>query len=119
EAAIRGGQTSASVLLNAALRGASVYSHPRVHAKVLKVGSAAIVSSANFSISSQGLREAGVLLNDSQAIAGLSEYLEELRNEASPLDVEKLRSLASLPVEHEAPRGEVKPSLLEALAGRL
>ncbi|MBE3087966.1 MAG: phospholipase D family protein [Chloroflexi bacterium] len=115
--AIQSGQTSPTVLLAAARRGAHVYSHPRLHAKILLTGRCAIVGSANLSTTSRGLREAGVLLTNRRQLDDVARYLDWLKKEASRLSDGELRTLCKVPRAPSASRAAVgvKPSLLEGM----
>lgn len=117
EVAITSGQTSATVLLMADRNGAQVYSHPKLHAKILCTNDLAVVGSANFSQSSRNLREAGVLVRKGKALSDVQTYLKRLQTEADLLSPKKLAQLASIPVIRTGPLGvrRKRPSLLEAL----
>lgn len=118
EDAIRGGQTSALMLLQAAEHGAEVFSHSSLHAKILLTPEAALVGSANLSASSTRLREAGVVLTQPSEVHAVREYIKQLRSEATKLSTTALRALAALPVEQRTltPRRRGKPSLFQAIA---
>jgi hypothetical protein len=115
EAAIKSGQTSAKLLLAAAKRGARVFSHSKLHAKILVAAGQAIVGSANISAASHLLREAGVHLTDPAEVKACSRYFASLLEEAAPQTLAQLTKLAELPVLRPHGWGAPKPSLLEAI----
>jgi hypothetical protein len=119
EDAIRGGQTSARVLLDAFHRGAVVFSHSKLHAKMLIGEREAVVSSANLSARSNGLREAGVLLDGFPELAAAASYFRVLQEEATVLSCKDLENLVALPVELRRPKGTARPSLFEGLKANL
>lgn len=118
-ATIAAGQTSAPLLLAAKKRGATVLSHPRIHAKVVLGSAFAVVSSANVSRSSLTLREAGVLLTDPLLLAPVRDFIDDLKNEASELSLETIEELLSIPVCRNTTVGGRLPSILEALQDNL
>jgi hypothetical protein len=105
DGAIKSGQTCAAVL-RAALklkRGASLYSSPGLHAKVLLLGRTSVIGSANMSASSADtLVEASVLTDDARAAAGVRVLVERLAKDADRIDHEFLDRIAKLEVR--APR---------------
>lgn len=115
EETIRCGQTSASLLLAAAKRGAAVYTHSRLHAKIILNESLAIVSSANFSRNSMTLVEAGTLFRNAGELREISQYVNEIVGDARRLDDEELERLCRIKVEPTNVRSSRKPSLAEAL----
>jgi hypothetical protein len=119
-AAVKSGQTSAPELLKAATRGVKIYSVPSMHAKVLYTRRAALVSSANLSLSSRSLNEAGILVSEPRVLAQVGQYLGALRRQAKrPLRLSELRALAALEVSRAGfsprPPTPSRPSLLEAI----
>lgn len=85
--AISSGQTDAKLLARALKRGARVYSHEGLHAKVIVLGSTAIVGSANMSSSSeQGLTEAAILTDRPPVVAMATAFIEKLRHQSERLD---------------------------------
>lgn len=117
--AIMSAQTSASLLLNAAIAGARVYALKDLHAKVLLTSKAALIGSANLSGSSRNLKEAAVITTDPRIVVMVRRYLQSLRRQAKYLTLDELKRLAKLPVIR-APRiasktAPPKPSLLSAL----
>jgi hypothetical protein len=115
DGAIVSGRTSAKLLLAAAKRGARVYSHPHLHAKVVAFPGCAFVGSANLSSASANLREAGVLLTDTRNLRAVERYALAVQREAHPLSTVELQRLAGLPVHREGNLTREKPSLLVAL----
>jgi hypothetical protein len=118
--AVKSGQTSAPELLQAAKRRVKIYSLPSLHAKVLYTQGAALVSSANLSLSSRSLDEAGILISEPRVLAQVSQYLGALRRQAKrPLRLSELQELAALEVSPPgfSPPGPTpsRPSLLEAI----
>lgn len=119
EGSIRGGQTSARLLLDALDRGAEIFSHPLLHAKMIIGPHEAVVSSANLSARSGNLREAGVHIDNPSEVAAALLYFRMLQEEASPLTRAALELLVALPVSRRRPNGSGKPSLLEGLASNM
>jgi len=114
-------QTSPTVLLAAVRRGARVYSHAKLHAKIIHSDNCAIVGSANLSTTSRVLREAGVLVTDRRQLNDIGQYLDRLQAEASLLLEPDIRRLCAIPLDPVRPGVSIarKPSLLEAIAAGL
>jgi len=120
ERAIRSGQTSARKLLAAFRRGASVYSHDSLHAKIIVTAVGALVGSANLSANSMSLREAGALLVGADELEAVRAYIDQLRRESTLLSEVALNALSSLPAEPASRAiAAEKPSLRSALAAGL
>lgn len=119
--AIKTRQTSPNVLWAAARRGARVYSHPSLHAKIILTSDCAIVGSANLSSTSRGLREAGVFVTDQRQLSHIGHYLDWLQKEASRLLEPDIRKLCAVPLDavRWGPIAGTKPSLLEAIEADL
>ena len=115
EETVSAGQTSAELLFRAHRRGARVFSHSKLHAKMLIAGDHAFVGSANLSVRSTSLREAGVVVTSPAALADARSYFRLLLREAKELKAPALAKLMALPVRATPRRGTKKPSLLEAL----
>lgn len=94
---VREGVTSARGALKLARRGVEIRSYPSLHSKVLLFDRAAVVGSMNLSEESRGrLEEAGVLLRRPQELQAVRAYVERIRREARPENVDTLRELAKL-----------------------
>ncbi|MEO7774720.1 MAG: phospholipase D family protein [Steroidobacteraceae bacterium] len=97
--AIRSGETSAKLLVELLRKGVELYSHPRLHAKVILLDGVAFIGSANLSASSAThLTEAGILTNHPQTVAAVQAQLAQWVQNARPLTPRELDRLLQLPV---------------------
>jgi len=104
--AIGCGETTASVLLAARRRGASIYSCDNLHAKVLVLDGQAVIGSANLSQTSAGtLRECAVLTRDPALVGEARSYLQQLKESSNLLTEAELKALTLLPVVRTGGRG--------------
>jgi len=83
---IKSGDTSASVLRTASLKGASLFSLPGLHAKLIAFDRAAVIGSANISVSSSLLTEAALVTDDSSTVAQAKALVDRLTGEAEEID---------------------------------
>jgi hypothetical protein len=99
DASIASGTTSAKVLRAAHQRGATLYSLPGLHAKVVCIGMHAVIGSANASASSrQSLIEAAVVTNDPRLFASTRAFVEQLIESADEIDEAFLARISKLEV---------------------
>jgi hypothetical protein len=103
DAMIAGGQTSASVLLEAFERGAALYCLPSLHAKIFLFGQTAVIGSANLSGST--LIEAGLATRDHVIVAGISSMIDEMTRHASRIDESFLCRISRITVRRPMGRG--------------
>ena len=102
DGAIKCGETSAKALRALLKKGVSLYSEPRLHAKVVLVGDTAVVGSANVSASSQSrLLEAAILTTSPAVVNPVHAYVHQLATPNRAIDETFLRRIEALPV---APR---------------
>lgn len=95
--AVKAGQTSPAALLTLHRRGVSIFSCPRLHAKVYVFGSVAIVGSANASgHSADGLVEAVVRSSDRPTVTAAREFVREMSRPLVPLGEEQLQALEKI-----------------------
>jgi hypothetical protein len=98
-AAIKSGQTSASVLKEFRDRGADLYHLDSLHAKVAVAGGTALVGSCNLSESSaEHLTEAALLTDDSRTVAKVLALVDEIRRAAVRVDDRFLQRILKLKV---------------------
>lgn len=118
--AIESAQTSAIALLVAHKHGATVYSLPDLHAKLMVTSGAVFIGSANLSRNSRHMWEAGVITTDADVRSTVRKYVERLKRRArGPLNTAALLALQNIPVVAR-PRTShreraSRPSILEAL----
>lgn len=87
DAALRSGSTSPKALRRLRERGVDVRSHKGLHAKVLIVGSEAIVGSMNASTSSAGrLLEAAVVLQDKKSVEQARDFVRDVMADSVHVD---------------------------------
>jgi phosphatidylserine/phosphatidylglycerophosphate/cardiolipin synthase-like enzyme len=98
--AITSGQTSAPVLNKAWKRGASLYSHPDLHAKVILFDRVAVIGSANLSQTSMdSLVEAAVLTDHPNVVSVARSFLQQLQDESQCIDKGFIDHIGSLEVK--------------------
>lgn len=98
--AIAGGLTSAGVLAEAHERGARLYSLPNLHAKVIVLGGAAVIGSANLSGASAGHLVEAAWVTDSPAAVGMAAALvEQLAGQAERIDEAFLKRIRGIKVK--------------------
>lgn len=121
EKAIQTRQTSAMVLRAAERRGSRVFSHSKLHAKIVRVEDYAFVGSSNFSTNARSLREAGLLVTDEAVLGEVDRYLQLLERESRRLLKTDIDALCAIPLALvlRPGGGAVKPSLLEAVESDL
>jgi len=99
DAAIEGARTSVPVLRAALERGAELYSLPGLHAKVFAFGRLVVVSSGNLSGSSaERLIEAAIITDHPGAVASVRAFIEQLKDQASPINNSFIARAAKLKV---------------------
>ncbi|UQA61352.1 hypothetical protein [Polyangium aurulentum] len=104
DAAIQGGQTSVPVLRAALKRGAALYSLPGLHAKVFAFGRTVVIGSGNLSASSaESLIEAAIITDQPSAVAGVRTLIEQLTEQATPVDSTFIARAAKLEVARQTP----------------
>jgi hypothetical protein len=106
KAAIKGGQTSAKLLLELHDRGVQIYDCPNLHGKVLQLGGHVVVGSGNMSSKSNspdaGWLEAAVATNDSTLLSGVDALIEQLvRARNARLDRIQIEALTKIKVERQ------------------
>jgi hypothetical protein len=100
DGAITSGQTSAQVLESAFQRGAELYSHPALHAKVMVFGRVAVIGSANVSVRSvESLVEVAVITDQPSIVAGAHAFLEQLKEQSKRIDEDLLSHMTALEVQ--------------------
>jgi hypothetical protein len=107
--AIKTGKTSAKILEAAHTRGAELYSVDELHAKVFALGRVAVVGSSNISsASAKSLIEAAIITDHPSAIAGALAFINELQEQAIPIDDDFIERILKLPVNKPTPRPSKK-----------
>ncbi len=97
--AIASNETSASLLQKLHRAGVAVYDCPSLHAKLLLLGSVAVVGSANMSSSSaHGLVEAAVLSDEASVVSAVASLIEQLRRKSRRLRADDLDALCRIEV---------------------
>lgn len=87
DAAIKSGETSAAILARYYKKGVQLYSRTSLHAKVLVMGSKAILGSSNLSQSSaHSLREATLLTSRPTVVSQAKAFVHMVKNEAEQID---------------------------------
>tara|TARA_R110002072_G_C7959798_1_gene533790 strand:+ start:1243 stop:2190 length:948 start_codon:yes stop_codon:yes gene_type:complete len=100
--AIKAGQTSAKVLKSAFDRGATVYSLPGLHSKIILLNEKAVIGSANASQSSAtDLVEASLLTDQPAIVAHAQSFINQLSSQADLLTTSKLEKLLAIKVERQ------------------
>lgn len=111
DAAIKNGETSVRVLARALQRGASVFSLPNLHAKVICTAHRAIIGSANLSKSSQTrLIEAVAVSDRPELVSAAFQFINKLCAEADVIDDDFIRRTRDIPVERKPFRGGRGPT---------
>lgn len=114
---IRSGSTFAKELARLYRAGVRIFALHNLHAKVYILPQAVIVGSANLSVSSEGLTEAGFLDRSRATRQAAQTYLAALHRRAKLLAESDIRRLLAIKVERRgsvAPRRTGLPTLLEA-----
>jgi hypothetical protein len=97
--AIRNGETNARLLRKLHKKGVLLYHCADLHAKVLLLDDVAIISSGNMSSSSQRrMVEAALISDHGSVVAGVASLIEQLIEQSSPLDQEKIAQLCKIKV---------------------
>lgn len=109
-AAIKAAQTDARVLKRAYDRGATLYSLPGLHAKILLLNEKAIIGSANASgASASNLIEAALLTDQPSVVAMAQALVGQLASQADQLTERRLNRLLEIDVvRRPAQRGALK-----------
>jgi hypothetical protein len=103
--AIRARLSDAKVLERAFKNGAEVYSVPGLHAKVMVLGSVAIVGSANMSMTSaESLVEAAWVTDDPATVGMASSFIHKLAEQADRIDEGFLDRINSIKLDPPRPR---------------
>lgn len=113
EPTIKSGGTRAAVLLKLHHKGVKIYNQDTLHAKVVCIGSFALVGSANASNNSEdNLVEAAVLSQDSGLRAQVLSLIAQLAQPENLLSTEMLIELTKIPVEQRKyPNKSAKPNV--------
>jgi len=116
DAAIKSGETSATVLAKYHRRGVELYSRAGLHAKVLVMGSRVLIGSSNLSQSSaQQLREATLLTSRLTVISQAKAFVHLAKNEAEGIDSAFIERILKIRVKRRRPisaPGRRKPKIL-------
>jgi hypothetical protein len=120
DSAIAQGQTDALVLERAFERGASLYSYPGLHSKLMVLNGHAVVGSANLSASSVTSLVEVALVTDQPSIVGMAiSFISSLKEDSDLIDGEFIERIKTIEV---TPRigGSVarKPRPIEAFEAR-
>jgi len=119
DAAVKSGETSASVLSKWQKAGVHIYSRPGLHAKVLVMGTKALVGSANLSESSATqLREASLLTSRVVIVSQAKAFVHLAKSEATEVDDEFLSRARKLKVTKRKPHGPLKRKRQKRLGSR-
>jgi len=114
DAAIAGGQTSAAVLSRAHAAGATLFSLPGLHAKVVCLGRHVVVGSANVSSNSvDGLIEAGVVSDSPSLLSEARAFIGQLTAIAAPIDQRFLQRIAAIPVARKPMPSRRRPNVTD------
>jgi hypothetical protein len=109
DAAIAGGQTDAEVLVRAFDRGVRLYHLDGLHAKVMLLDGVAVIGSANLSASSaSSLVEAAWVTDHPTAVGMVGSLIEQLAEQASPIDGAFLARAKKIPVSARRGKGAAR-----------
>ena len=99
EQAIKSGETSAKTLKVFFEAGATLYSCPNLHAKILTCGNLTIIGSANLSTNAEySLIEASLLTNRLQVRSQARVFIDRVISNSEPIDQKRLEYICSIPV---------------------
>jgi hypothetical protein len=120
DASIKAGETSAAVLSKWHKAGVRIYSRPGLHAKVLVMGTKALVGSANLSqASASRLREASLLTSRAVLVSQAKAFVHFAKSEATEVDDDFLTHARSLKVTRKKSQGPPKRRKQKKLGSRL
>ncbi|MFO0795928.1 MAG: phospholipase D family protein [Gemmataceae bacterium] len=119
DGAIRTGQTSARVLARAVRDGASIYSNPKLHAKVFIAPNVVLAGSANVSDNSPSLDEAGIVSADPLDVASARSWFDALLTGSVPVNEVFLRRIEAIPVVRSGRGRHRNQTLAQALHAEL
>ena len=102
DAKIKAGDTSAAVLRAASKRGASLFTVPGLHAKVIVCDRTAVIGSANASESSTNLVEAAIITDDHTAAAQSVAMIDQLTEAGRCIDEKYLRRIEAIKVTKQS-----------------
>jgi len=104
--AIANGETDARLLRTLQRKHVRLYHCADLHAKVMLLDDAAVISSGNMSSSSvDSLVEAGVLTDHASTVAGVASFIEQLIHQSAPLDGKHIDRLCQIKVVRSGGRG--------------
>lgn len=119
DAAVKSGETSAPVLSKWFKAGVRIYSRPGLHAKVLVMGTKALVGSANLSQSSATqLREASLLTSRPVVVSQAKAFVHLAKSEATEVDEDFLAHACALKVTKRKARGQPRRKKWKKLGSR-
>lgn len=118
--AIKTGETDAGMIKSFLQAGASVYSCPTLHAKLLVSGDMAVVGSANLSASSENyLVEASLITTRTQIRSQVSALIYNIVKASTLIDGDFVTHICSLPVtRHFRPNARHKKSITRDIGNR-
>ncbi|MSQ73567.1 MAG: hypothetical protein EXR27_20165 [Betaproteobacteria bacterium] len=102
--AIKSGATASAILRAAHGRGAQLFHCPGLHAKMLLLGDAAVIGSANISAASVNQKIEAALITDDQATAAMMRALiEKIASESQEIDDDFLVRIGKIKVSKKVP----------------
>ena len=112
--AVKSGVTAASVLRAAHERGATMFSCPGLHAKVLLFDNVAVVGSANISATSVSHKiEAALITNDRSIVKQARSLIVKLTRQSDSIDEGFLTRISKIKVTRRRPESSRRDSGLE------
>ena len=119
DAAIKAGETSAAVLARWHKAGVRIYSRRGLHAKVLVMGSKALLGSANLSeASATQLREASLLTSRAVVVSQAKAFVHLAKLEGTEVDEEFLDHVSGLEVTRRRRSGPKRKKKQTSLGSR-
>lgn len=121
EQAIKSGETSAKTLKVFFEAGATLYSCPKLHAKILTCGNLTIIGSANLSANAERyLTEASLLTNRLQVRSQARVFIDRVISNSEPIDQKRLEYICSIPVIVRPPSTNIhKENPIEEIGNRV
>lgn len=108
--AIKNGETDAPLLRKLHKKGVQIYDCADLHAKILLMDDVAVISSGNMSSSSQRrMVEAALISDHGSVVAGVASLIEQLIEQSSPLDKERIAHLCKIKVIRRGGRNGAVP----------
>ena len=99
DTAVSCGETSATLLAGLSKKGVHLYSLPGLHAKVVVMGTRALIGSANLSDSSASrLREAALLTTRATVVSQAKAFVHLVKNQATAIDAKFLARISKIRV---------------------